>query len=232
MPEKIAERLVEQFKSKNLKIFPYEIMVAYLNIDKAIPKVIRDALHKVMELATKNIPNLGDKKIRIFPDVSGSMSWRITNKNGIVSSTRFVDVAALFACAMLRVNPQAQVIPFEGEVVEIKLDPNASIMDNAAVLSKIGGGGTRCSAPLEYLNNKNDMADLCCFISDNESWMDAENSRKYIVQARNDRDTVNIGGFSDNVFDILHSFLFDRNDPDHWIKRIEAVSLEALAGVV
>ena len=65
------------------------------------------------------------------------------------------------------------VMPFEQEVVELRLRPGASVMANAERLARVGGGGTCCSAPLAELNRRRAEVDLVIFVSDNESWVDA-----------------------------------------------------------
>ena len=62
-------------------------------------------------------------------------------------------LAALAGCtsmdvaAILRKNPSAEVLPFDFDVVKVKLNPRDSVMTNAARLASVGGGGTNCSAP-------------------------------------------------------------------------------------
>ena len=51
------------------------------------------------------------------PDVSGSMHSPVTGfRKGATTAVRCIDVAALVAAAVLRKNPDAEVIPFEDEV--------------------------------------------------------------------------------------------------------------------
>lgn len=89
---------------------------------------------------------------------------------------RCIDAAALVAACILRKNPNAEVIPFECNVVKIALNPCDSVMTNAQKLAKIGGGGTNCSAPLAQLNRAKSKGDLAIYVSDNESWMDTNRS--------------------------------------------------------
>ena len=60
----------------------------------------------------------------IGPDVSGSMSMAVTGRRGrgATSKMRCVDVAALFAAAILRRNPDSVVIPFDTAVYEARLE--------------------------------------------------------------------------------------------------------------
>ncbi len=92
---------------------------------------------------------------------------------------RFVDVAALFAAAILRRNPDSVVIPFDTRAYDAKLDPSDSILSLSERLAKYGGGGTDCSIPLRQINqdsgpnNKYSTRQFAgvVLVSDNESWI-------------------------------------------------------------
>lgn len=112
-------------------------------------------------------------------------------------------------------------------------------------------GGTNCSAPLAWLNKRQAKGDLVIFVSDNESWMDAtagrgtqtmvewetfrrRNPRAKLVcldiqpyghsQAKERADILNVGGFSDHVFEIIAQFAANKLDPGHWVGVIENYS--------
>ncbi len=59
---------------------------------------------------------------------------------GATSKMRCIDVAALFAAAILRRNPDSVVIPFDTSAYDAKIDPNDSILSIAERLAKYGGG--------------------------------------------------------------------------------------------
>jgi 60 kDa SS-A/Ro ribonucleoprotein len=86
---------------------------------------------------------------------------------------RCVDVAALFAAAILRRNPDSMVIPFDTSAYEARFDPSDSILSLAERLAKYGGGGTDCSLPLAKANRSfsNRRFAGCILVSDNESWV-------------------------------------------------------------
>jgi 60 kDa SS-A/Ro ribonucleoprotein len=135
--------------------------------------LVTNALQDAMEIATKNVPEFPGK-VYVFPDVSGSMHSPVTGyRRGSTSAVRCVDVAALVAATVLRKNTQAEVIPFESNVVKVRLNPRDSVMTNAEKLAKLPFGGTNCSAPLAFLNKQNAKGDLVIYVSDNESWVDA-----------------------------------------------------------
>jgi 60 kDa SS-A/Ro ribonucleoprotein len=174
------------------------------------------------------------------------------HRTGATSVVRCIDVAALIAASVLRKNPSAKVLPFDFNVVPLKLNPRDSVMTNAALLAAIGGGGTNCSAPLRLLNEQKAKADLVILVSDNESWVDQGGARgtqlmvewaafrqrnpkarlvcldiqpNQTTQAAERVDILNIGGFSDQAFEVISSFASGILEPNHWMARIEAVAV-------
>jgi 60 kDa SS-A/Ro ribonucleoprotein len=255
MDKIIADRLKNKELISKAKVFPYQLMVAYLNCEDGVPTIVKNALQEAMEHATSNV-NKMEGKIYVCTDVSGSMSSPITgHKKGATSKVRCIDVAGLVASTILRRNPEAEVIPFEGSVVptnRLNLNPMDSIMTNAVKLASVGGGSTNCSAPLALLNTKKVKGDLIIYISDNESWVDDQYGRgtatmnqwkvfkarnpkaKMIcidltpnktVQAPSDKSILNIGGFNDNIFELINTFLTDGIDGEYWTKKIEEIVL-------
>jgi 60 kDa SS-A/Ro ribonucleoprotein len=180
-------------------------------------------------------------------------------RKGATSAVRCIDIAALTAAAVLRRNPDAEVIPFEQSVVKIDLNPRDSVMTNAQKLAGIGGGGTNCSAPLALLNKQKALGSLVILISDNESWVDAQGAGKGTAtmqewnafRARNpmarlvcidiqpnrtsqtkDRaDILNIGGFSDQVFRVVNAFTAGELNAGHWVGLIEKTDIGAETAV-
>lgn len=258
MTDMIAARLGNADEVRKVRVFPYQIMMAYLATDSSakVPSKVRNAIQDAMEVACENVPALG--KVKFFPDVSGSMHGAaITgNRGSATSKVRCVDVAALFAVSMLRSNPDAEVIPFETTVREVRLNPRDTVMTNAAALAKIGGGGTNCSAPLALLNSRKDWsADVLVYISDYESWVDsgygysgtatmqewvkykAHNPKAKLIcidltprtnhQVKERDDILQIGGFSDNVFNVIARFVEGGWSKDFWVKEIEQTPLDA-----
>ena len=248
----LAEKLVDPEQIKRAKVFPYQLFTAFQNIDATIPTKLSMALQRAAETACANIPEIKGQ-VYVMVDVSGSMASPVTGNRGTVSTKmRCIDVAALVGAAILRKNPEAKIIPFDTRVHAAKMNPMDSIMTNAAYLAKFGGGGTNCSLPLEQLNHVGAKGDLVIYVSDNESWMDtgrynatstmtawnkfkARNPNAKLVcidvqpyastQAHSRNDVLNIGGFSDSVFDVIYKFMEYGNDADLWINTIEQVKL-------
>ncbi len=253
LTELIAKRLADPEQVRKARVFPYQLMVAYASAGAGVPAAVREALQDAMEVALENVPRV-EGKVFVCPDVSGSMQSPVTGyRKGSTSAVRCVDVAALVAAAVLRRNPTAEVLPFEHEVVKgLYLNPRDSVMTNAQKLAAVGGGGTNCSAPLRLLNEHKTEADLVLYVSDNESWVDAkagrgtETMREWArfkqrnprarmvcvdvqpyqtVQASESADVLNVGGFSDHVFELVADFAAGRLGADHWVGVIEQIAL-------
>jgi 60 kDa SS-A/Ro ribonucleoprotein len=252
LTRRIAARLSDHEAIKKARVFPYQLMTASAMADDRVPNDVRQALTEAMEVATRNVPEI-EGKVYVCPDASGSMSMAATGyRKGATSVVRCIDVAALVTATILRKNPSATVIPFEHEVVKISLDPADAIMENARKLASIGGGGTSCSAPLALLNKQKAEGDIVIVISDNQSWKDVgrglgtqmmaewkafkrRNSSARMVcidiqpygttQANESEDILNIGGFSDHVFRVVHEFAAGRLNSSHWVGVIESIKL-------
>lgn len=255
MTDLVARRLRDPESLRRARPFPYQSMIARLEAAKGVPRRVLKALEDVLEASLSGVPRLG-RRVRVCVDVSSSMSSSLTGfRRGATSKVRCVDVAALLAAAILRRNPEAEIMPFNHMVIRLACDPRRRILDNAARMARFCEGGTGCSLPLAVLNQRAAMADMVIYLSDNQSWMDdpwqpgKRNTRlmcewdyfrhrnpdaklvlidlqPYMtVQAPDRADILNVAGFSDQVFELLRLFAEDRLDPQHWVGVIEAVQL-------
>jgi len=271
----VADRIADEAEVRRSRQFPYQYFAAYMNADDRMPAKIKAALHKAAEIACGNVPELPGPVV-IGLDTSGSMGSAVTGlragrngTRGATSKMRCVDVAALFAAAILRRNPDSVVIPFDTRAYEAKMDPSDSILSIAERLSKYGGGGTNCALPFEAANvlyRERKFAGVI-LVSDNESWVGtgrhgstavmtawetfvanqrklagrqtveptalaASSSPKLVcidiqpyqtTQACERADILNIGGFSDSVFNVISAFLADNNQ--RFVAEVEAIEL-------
>ncbi len=135
----------------------------------------------------------------------------------------------------------------------LSLNPRDTVMTNAAKLATIGGGGTNCSAPIvqlvaregqgrsggvrlgqrvlggraahgggtglmqawEKLKAINPQAKLVCI-----------DIQPYTTtQAAERADILNVGGFSDAVFEVIANFAKGQMGADHWVGEIEKIEL-------
>ena len=254
----VAQRLSDAEEIRRSRQFPYQFLAAYLNADAAVPQVIKGALHQAAEVACENVPELAGPVV-IGLDVSGSMGSAVTGNRGrgATSKMRCVDVAALFAAAILRRNPSSVLVPFDDRTHQADVDPQDAILSLSARLARYGGGGTNCSLPLAEANRRKNVALAgCVLVSDNQSWIGkgsygstgvltewekfVQNQRRLGVypnpklvcidlqpylntQAPERADILNIGGFSDAVFQVVSAFL--RNDSARFVAEVEAVEV-------
>ncbi len=249
MVKLIADRLASKEEVKKARAFPYQLLAAYMNAEATVPTTIRNALQQAMEHAVENVPTY-QGKVYVCIDVSGSMSSPITgHRAGATSKMSCRDVAALYASCVLRKNPDAEVIVFDDRARRLSLNGFDSIMTNAQKIST-PGGGTNCAAPVAMLNREKVKGDLIIMISDNESWAHPYGSSglqgewdvfkarnkdakmvcidiqiESTVQAKSRKDTLNIGGFSDQVFEVINAFTQGTGTPTFWTDRINEVAL-------
>ncbi|WP_342249423.1 vWA domain-containing protein [Sphingomonas sp. OTU376] len=246
----VAARLAAGDAIAKVRPMPYQLMVALDQARESVPLKVQAALEDALEQSLARVPKVPGRVV-VCPDVSGSMSSPATGyRKGVSSKVRCIDVAALVAAAMLRTNRDTRVLPFEQAVVKVKLDPRARVAVNAAKLAAIGGGGTNVSAPLAALNLLREPVDLVVIVSDNESWVDANrygatatmrewnalkrrNPAAKLVcidiqphgtsQAQDRADILNVGGFSDAVFDTIARFV--SGDTRDWVGIVKQVEI-------
>ena len=235
--EAVAARLADGDAIGRARVMPYQLMVAMGQVGGGVPLKVQAALEDALEASLAKAPVL-EGHVVVCPDVSGSMGSPVTGyRKGATSKVRCIDVAALVAAAVLSTNRSARVLPFEVDVVKLKLDPKARVAVNAAKLASVGGGGTNVSAPLALLNRERAKVDTVVIVSDNESWIDpsrrgatatmdewnklkARNPGAKLIcidiapygttQAKSRADIMNVGGFTDAVFDAMARFASGR----------------------
>ena len=200
-------------------------------------------------------------------DVSGSMQSPVTGHRGrgATSKMRCVDVAALFAAAILRRNPDSVVIPFDTQAYDAKVDPPDSILSLAERLAKYGGGGTDCSLPLREGQRalpRSGSSRAACWSATTRAgstgpgvatvhgstgvmteWQEFVQNQVRLqggdvdgpklvcidlqpyatTQAPERGDILNVGGFSDAVFEVMAAFL--TSDAGRFVAEVEAVTL-------
>ena len=255
MTRRVADRLRDADAIRRARVFPYQLMMAFKQAAQGVPAEIRDALQDAMEIATANVPVIQGQMYVCPDVSGSMHSPITGARKGATSAVRCVDVAALVAACFLRTNKTAQAIPFKEQVVtDLMLNSRDTVLTNADRMSKIPPGGTDCSAPLAYLNNQRAMGDLVVFVSDNESWIDRAKGRGTrtmeqwaIYKVRNPNaklvcidlqpysttqaidtgrnDVLNIGGFSDHVFEVIGEFADGKLNTNQWVGVIEAMTI-------
>ena len=173
MIQVIANRLRDPAQIARAKVFPYQLLMAFLNVGDTMPVEIQNALQDALEASLGNVPELPGKTV-VVVDVSGSMGSPVTGYRGTATSAaRFIQLASLFAASCLRKNPDnTVVIPVDTSVHPVRLNPRDTVMTNTQILSRFGGGGTALSKAFDHMRTSGIAADQVIVISDNESWAD------------------------------------------------------------
>ena len=225
------------------------------NESAEIPFNVKNSLQDAMEISISNVPAIKGN-VHVCVDCSGSMSSAVTgNRGSATSKTRCVDVAGLVASSILRQNPASTIWTFSSDAVKVTLNPRDTVITNTQKLAK-AGGGTNISAPLRKMNEQKLSADVVVYVSDNESWIDSGSGYSYYgtglasewktFKTRNPKaklicidltprsnsqiqtqpDVLQVGGFSDQVFNVMASFVEHGLETDHWVEQIEKVKLD------
>lgn len=253
--KQLAAKLCNAELIEKAKPFPYQLLTTYLNTAEGeVPKVMLSALHEALEIATKNVPTI-EGPVYAAVDVSGSMQSPVTGfRAGATSKTRCVDAAALIGATYLRRNPESELLPFsDGLFLQHGCIAQDSIMTNAKKLAALGGGGTNMTAALAHLNKTKKKGNLVIVASDCETWDDSgyrgagthfaqawaeyksRNPKAKLVtinlqagqttQVQSTPDVLNIGGFSDSIWEVIKNFVEGVPSADYWVDVIEKISL-------
>lgn len=238
----IAARLAGEPNS----VHPYRLYAAYKAAFENAPPAIRDVLMQAVNKAADHAPQLaGDVVVAV--DVSGSMRNPITGQRGSATSAMSCsEVASLFAACVARRNPSARVWCFDTALyTKPGFNNYDSVFTIAQRIASFGGGGTAVQLPLEEIERARLTPDLVLIVSDNESWigegnptaqawcriagrvpkcrlvcLDLTPSRS--VQVKSEPRVLNVGGFSERVWDVVADFAAGKMDGSRcWVDRIE-----------
>jgi 60 kDa SS-A/Ro ribonucleoprotein len=244
----IANRLRDKPTILKSRAYPYQLLTAFHSIAEETPYEIKEALQDAMEASLDNVPEIPGS-VLVGIDVSGSMNYEITGRRKVSTKTRCVDVAAMIGAAILRKNVKSLVVPFSDTISELRVNPRDSIATNAKRMADICGGGTDFSLIPRLILKMKWIIDTVIIVSDNQSWIDKNETyygtktveawniiKKYNpkaklicidltptnhTQAFEREDIINIGGFSDNTFDLIARIANGTNNKDLFVKEIE-----------
>lgn len=215
---------------KGKRILPFRFLTAKKIIDglgkdmSSQVKKVKKSLEEAIELATSNVPNLGN--VAILVDYSGSMSSRMSGNSDMVYS----DAARIFAAAAFKQADNAVIIEYNtmARVVQgiEKDDRLFAIVDK---LSTPYGGTSLPSAITKTMDYIKDI-DLVYILTDEQSWVansvgysadnigklfGKESSLKVVnhnlasygtSELPQDTRILDIGGWSDQIFSVVDAW--------------------------
>lgn len=166
------------------------------------------------------------------------------HRGSATSSTTCLDTAAFIAATIARRNPGTRITPVCTRVHKTQINPLDSIMTIASLLAKTPGGGTDLGKAIEHLNQIGSTSKVVILLSDNESWMHKYGAatmnsqwKRYqarvpgaklvcidlvaneTTQVKDSNSTLNIGGWSDEMFTTINDFLSGQKTD--WVTKIE-----------
>ena len=228
------------------RVLPYQLMSAFKAAGEAVPAVVQDALRDAMELAIGNVPSLHGRVV-VCPDVSGVHAFPGHGLGRSATSTvRCVDVAALVAAAVLRKNRRARVLPFDFDVVDLRMNPRGFGHDQRAEAGRhrrrrqlqraagspeprAGAGGPGDPGLGQRVLDGCARSGATATMREWETPGSATGARLVCIdiqphattQAAERVDILNVGGFSDVVFEMIANFAEGRMGAGHRVGEIE-----------
>lgn len=173
-----------------------------------------------------------------------------------IHEVRCVDVAALIASSIVRKNGDSEVYTFSSDAVRVRLNPRDTVLTNMEKLNKAGGGtdissvlrllnekgksadtviyvsdyeswldssygsyygsSTSMQSEWEKYKSKNPNAKLICI----------DLTPVNTSQVKERSDVLQVGGFSDDVFNVMSNFISHGHSSDHWVSEIESINLD------
>ena len=145
------------------KIFPFRIYEAYLKINDTKTK---QRLANLLDQYIMKYDSSYMGRVAICPDVSGSMTMQI-RKAAYTPAT----IAGMLAGILYKALRNSVLLPWDDQV-QLKLvqHKNAPVLTHIKTISNAKGGGTFMEAPIQYLIDRKEVADVVILITDSEEW--------------------------------------------------------------
>jgi len=252
MVDMLAERLRDPVQVRASKNFPYQLFTSYMFVDAEVPTKLTNALQDAMEVAVSNVPKFEGKVQVLVDTSGSMSGIVTGDRGTASSKMRYTDVAALIASVVLRQNDEAEVYGFDTSARKLKLNGRDSVVTNAQKINTPGGGtdvscglrllnsekakgdlviiisdneswfdggnnpfgyrGTSAAHEWQAYKARNPKARMVCI---NIAPMST-------VQVPTDKSVLNVGGFSDQVFEVIASFMKSGGEKDFWAKEIDS----------
>jgi len=168
--EYAAGRLADPKSVERSKLLPFRFFSAFQAYTKeaGYRRAIADAIAKALDLSFGNMPEFPQgTRIAVAPDVSGSMTGLVSEKG----LTRYIDIAGIFAAAVLKKAGETVLLPFDTRLHSVPFASSDSLMTVAGKIAQVGGGGTSLGLPVQHLLDRKIPVDVFIGITDQEEWV-------------------------------------------------------------
>jgi 60 kDa SS-A/Ro ribonucleoprotein len=255
MTDLIANRLRDADQIHRARAFPYQIFTAYLSTINAVPHAISEALQDAVEVALDNVPGLDDLVIMIdvsgsmaHPvtgdrgtattmvrciDAAALIASALVRKNKAARVIPFstdvkpttlngrdsimTNASKLAGLLGGGTNCSAPLALLNKEGFNAKnvlfLSDNESWVDSGNYYNK--GNGTKMHEEWQRFKKSNPQAKLMC----------VDLTPNATSQVKERPDILQVGGFSDNVFEVMASFARGGNSANFWVAELDKVEL-------
>ena len=159
---KVYEFLSDEKNVLRNKQLPFRYYSAYNALKGLGTSKLFDALEKAIKISTRNISRLEGKTL-IAADVSGSMTYSISNRSTVTSA----EIATLLLSIANYICDETITVTFDTDLYMCSLPTTNGIISNANSID-INGGGTDITLPFRYLINNKIYVDRIIILSDNE----------------------------------------------------------------
>lgn len=237
--DEVVELLTNEDSIKKSKVLPFRFLSAYKEIVKlsgteGLQKLIV-GLSWAIDIAMNNVPKFDGKNLVVL-DISGSMTDHISDKS---TATR-IEIASLFAAAIIKNNHSSDLVVFNGSSKYVTINPLDSSLTITNKLADLVGGGTNVARVFPILNK---AYDRIIILSDEQSWGSynspvdefkkyknkfSANPKLYCFNLASygsiqfpEKDVYCISGFSEKIFDLITKL---EEDKSALIEEIEAVT--------
>lgn len=160
--DKIYSKLSNKDEVLKSKQLPFRFLSAYKNLPEGSTSRVRDVLEDACEYSIANLPKIPGKTI-IAIDVSGSMTYRISEK----SSVSCASIAILLGLMANKLCEESIVYTFDTGIRKMNVSHRSGILQTACS-TEVLGGGTDLTLPLRKMINNGIYADRLIMLSDNE----------------------------------------------------------------
>ena len=188
--KRVVEQLGDADRLKRARVHPVGILAALVTYSKGRGirgsgewkpvEAINTALNEAFYESFGNVEPTG-KRLLLGLDVSGSMAGTMVQGIAGLDCRRACGAMALVTAS---VESGAEFIAFDTDSYQVRIKPDQKLEDVVRTLEKTGGGGTDCSAPIEYARRKRIPVDAFVIYTDSETWHGNQHPAQAVVRYR------------------------------------------------